>query len=219
MEASGSVRWASKPHETSRYDDSQEGAEVFLVAAPGREWDVDGGARTGPLTQLRDGSGPGVVGELMGGHVEDGGVELEAVLGSVAVVYVPVEDEEPPEPGCLQSPRSDRDVVEQAEPHGSRGLGVVPGWPDADDPGVRLRTGDRKRELAGGASSEPRHLETLRRDVRVLIEAGGRPGDCGLEGRKVLAAVDSEDLFVRGRTHGSSPQSLVVLGHGPRDGR
>ena len=61
---------------------------------------------------------------------EDVVAAAEDLGGAIAVVDVPVEDEDPlgPELGNRQR-RGDGDVVEEAEAHRPRGLGVMAGWP------------------------------------------------------------------------------------------
>jgi hypothetical protein len=63
---------------------------------------------------------------------------LEDLLGAVAVVYVPVEDQDALGAGGKRVSGRDGDVVEQAEAHRPVALGVVPGWTKPAEGRVRF---------------------------------------------------------------------------------
>src|SRR5207245_1687398 len=68
---------------------------------------------------------------LVDAEIKNRWVLLEGVLRAVAVVDVPVDDQDALAPALgLEPPREDRDVVEQAETERERTLGVVSGRPD-----------------------------------------------------------------------------------------
>ena len=76
-------------------------------------------------------------------------VGVEDVVGPVAVVDVPVEDQHALEPVAVDRvPRGDRHVVEQAEPHRPRDLGVVAGR-------AMQRNAARRTRLQRSASTSP----------------------------------------------------------------
>ena len=90
----------------------------------GRESHVDREARPGALTRLVDPTTPGVKRELMDSQVKDVGAVIERLLGPVTVMHVPIEDRHPFSFGN-ESGGTDRDVVEDAEPSGRGGTGMV----------------------------------------------------------------------------------------------
>src|SRR5205085_7266390 len=100
--------------------------QVVLVTRAGREWDVERrrAAFTGPAAA-------GIERPLVHRGEEDRVVVAEDLLGAVAVVDVPIDDRHAPDPELgLGLPRSDRDVVEQAEAHRATGQRVVAGRAD-----------------------------------------------------------------------------------------
>jgi len=101
-------------------------ADVFRVAAAGWHGDVHSGAESHALARLARGAGARVERELMGRDVEDRGVLCEAVLAAIAVVDIPIEDQNLFNSNyLLECPRCDRDPVEQTKPHRTSGFCVV----------------------------------------------------------------------------------------------
>ena len=92
----------------------------------------------------------------MQGHVEDLVVCVEHVLGAVAVMYVPVQDEDP-----LQAvvgdgvPGSYRHVVEDTEPSAAVGLGVVTRGSDHGVPGLGLSANQMVETLEDTTGRQP----------------------------------------------------------------
>ena len=135
--ASGSSRWASKPALTSTSSGSHDRISPHATCStseryaasplpPGTGRFTVYPTRAGAHVGLRP--GPRIQRRLVDRHEQDIGVRVEDVVGAVAVVDVPVDDHHPREPVRSRgAPRGDRDVVEEAEPHPPRGLGVVPG--------------------------------------------------------------------------------------------
>ena len=65
--------------------------------------------------------------------VQDIGVVVEGLLTAVAVVNIPIHNQDLPAlfaKLCLTDSRSNADVVKQAETHGAMDLGMVPWWSD-----------------------------------------------------------------------------------------
>ena len=91
---------------------------------------VDREAAARAVADLAGRAGAWVERALVDAGVEDVPGGGEDLLGPVAVVDVPVEDQD-----ALGAARGDRvrrgdgDVVEQAEAHRARALGVMAGWP------------------------------------------------------------------------------------------
>ena len=72
------------------------------------------------------------------GHEEDGGVILEDVLGPVAMVDVPIQDEDALGARSLSSLGGNARVVEEAEAHGCPALCMVSWWPHDCSTGCRI---------------------------------------------------------------------------------
>src|SRR5207248_894981 len=110
---------------------------------------------------------------------------------AVAVVDVPIDDRHAPDPELgLGVPRSDRDVVEQAEAHRATGQRVVAGR--ADEPEA-----DPLHGLERTTSREERRLPACLRGDRVRVEQG-RSLD-RLEPVEIRRLVTALYLFTRGR--------------------
>ena len=125
----------------------------------------------------------------MGGHVEHGRLVPEEVLGAVAVVDVPVDDEHTLA-GVDQGTGRHGHVVQEAEAHGPVGRGVVAGWTGRDE--------HRRPVLAGrldghepGSGGHPGVLPGRRSGIGVRVDgtaAGGAELLEALEvGRRVHA--------------------------------
>ena len=69
---------------------------------------------------------------LVSRDVENVGIVPKDRLGAVAMVHIPVEDEDA-FTECRARRRRDGDVVHQAESHGSRGRGVMTRWAHRDE--------------------------------------------------------------------------------------
>jgi hypothetical protein len=113
---------------------------------------------------------------LEGRHHEDVLVALEDVLGAVAVVDVEVDDHHALQAVRLDGvARRDRDVVEDAEPHGARAARVVPRGADGAERRLRLVFHyeiDCKHRRASGAQRGVQGVRVHRR-VRVEVHGAG----------------------------------------------
>ena len=86
------------------------------------------------LAGLAERAGAGIERHLVGRRVHDGSVVPEDVLGAVAVVDVEIDDGDALDAmGRLGVAGGDRRVVEEAEAHRRRRLGVVAGRPGGDE--------------------------------------------------------------------------------------
>ncbi len=105
--------------------------QVPLIAHSGRERDVEDGPLPLADPRLLPVAGAGVVGVLVGGEIEDGGVGFKDGLGAVAVmdVYIGDEDAVDAREG-LGVAGGNGDVVEEAEAHAPVGEGMVARWAD-----------------------------------------------------------------------------------------
>ena len=134
----------------------------------------------------------------MGRDVEHVRVGPEHLLRAVAVVHVPVDDRHALEAARARVRGRDRHVVEQAEAHGLRGPGVVPGRAqerDALGDGAVDHRVDHRDERPGG---QPGDLDALCRHVGVGVEVAS------------LAAQLAERLDEAGVVHASE----LVVGRG-----
>ena len=81
-------------------------------------------------------------------------------FGPVAVVDVPVHDQHPLEPVHVErAARGDRDVVEQAEAHRARGLGVMARRPRIEIPVRRRPSSEAVDQRDRAARGVQRRLE------------------------------------------------------------
>lgn len=129
----------------------KDGAD-FFHAGPGGEGEIE----RGPLPFSGSGfigtTGEGIPGGLVGAGEEDGGVVVKDVLGAVAVVDVPVHDEDF---RCtvffLGVAGADGDVIEEAEAHALGGAGVVAGGTDGAEGALELAGHDEVHGIEDGA--------------------------------------------------------------------
>lgn len=82
----------------------------------------------------------------MQGHEEDGGVVLKDVLCSIAVMNIPVQDEDAGCTSCLGRFGSNASVVEEAEAHGSAALSMMARRPNNGSTICRLTPANRQHE-------------------------------------------------------------------------
>ena len=203
---SGSSRWASNPAETStqsgakrvdeRRDHVVERGQEHVAGRARRQREVDGRARTRSDAHVVEPARTGVERPLVQRHVHDVGVGEEHVLGAVAVMRVPVDDEDTLT-AIAQRRRGDRDVVQQTEAHRVIGFGVMPGRPDRTEGGG----GNASLELVDGrqprARGQPRDVERGRRHRGVEVEAATAAPAVRLELVEVCACVHPFQLGAR----------------------
>ena len=80
-------------------------------------------------------------------HVEHVGIVLEEMLRAVAVMQVPVDDDDATDARAAEMRGRDRDVVEETEAHRAPVLGVMTRRPHEGDAVVDLRRrGPRRRD-------------------------------------------------------------------------
>ncbi len=200
VEATGDQDQVRSKGDRGRYDQALHHADVLDIATARRHRDVQRGSASRPPTDLAEIACPGIEGKLVGGDVEDRRVVLEAVLGAVAVVHVPIEDQD----ACravlrLQGAGGERDVVEEAESHGVAGLGVMARWAHRSQSRRRLPPQHASREIDRAARGQTGHFVAARTVIGVPVELAGR----GVTGRgesiQQRPFVDAQDLFGLGR--------------------
>src|SRR5215210_995545 len=178
-------------------EDPGERRRVSFFPRTRGEGHVHGEAPSPALPHLVGPAGPGIEGALVGREVEDLPVVVEDVLGTVAVVYVPVEDGYSLDPARTGVFGGYRDVVEQTEPHPGHPPGVVAG-----------RARDRERRLPrkgaldgrdGGSARQGGHLPGMRVERRVQAEVALTLGGEVLQMIQVRTGVNPlENVLLRG---------------------
>ena len=106
-----------------------KGSQYLCSAGAGGERAVDGFTRAGAQAGFAARAGARIPGRLMRAEEQHGAIGIKNVLRAVAVVYVPVRDQNAFRPvGALRMAGGDRHAIKEAEAHTARGAGVVPGW-------------------------------------------------------------------------------------------
>ena len=184
-----------------RNDDVVDCSPSNVAGRAGREWHIDGSADRATAPPLVEHSCAGVQGRLVDRRKQHSRVVVEDVLGAVAVMRVDVNDRHPLT--CIGERRgSDRNRVEQTEPHGVGGGRMVARW--AND--------------AEGAVVLVRFLQTLhRREHRPCGQARSEQTSCAHHRVRVESTttigVDSNDVIEEGTV---MHETDLVVGHEPR---
>ena len=136
----------------------------------------------------------------MGAEEEDRGIAVEDVLRAVAVVHVPIDDEDAFDAVLLlRVAGRDGDVVEQAEAHAAAGIRMVSGGPHRAE-GIAGGAGEHGiHRVQYAAGSAGRHVPRVGRDFGV---AGAQVGAAGVDiaagGLQVLGGVAELQLVIGG---------------------
>jgi hypothetical protein len=210
VEAGGDEDEVRRELARDREDDLVERACELGIAEAGGERQVERPAGAGAGADLGDRAGPGIDAVLVRRHVEDARVVLEEMLRAVAVMQVPVDDADAADTRRAQRRRGDGNVVEEAETHRARVLGVM-----------ARRTHERKaiRDLAGTdglaevdepAGGEARGVVRVRRRRRVGVEHDVRVPRARRHARDVARVVDARELGVgrRPRADAREPRGV-----------
>jgi len=193
-------------------NDLLEGFAELRPAVAGAQGRVDDGV---VLAALAHRPGTRIERHLVGRAIHHAGIGPENLLRAVAVMDVEIDDRDALQAvPLLRMPRRDRHIVEEAETHGPRGLGMVAGRAHRHE-----RIGgpffdhlvDRQRRAAGPAQ---RRLEAAGRHGGVGIEPhesllrGGR-----LDFPHIVERVAKRDGFERGgrRLHAGEVLELLVF--------
>ena len=146
-----------------------ESTADHVTGGPGWEGDVD---REPQAIGTADLFGPARTWEerpLVGRDVQHVGVVPEDGLCAVAVMNVPVHDEDPMSLG-RQRRRADGDVVEQAEPHGAVALGMVTWWSHRNKGDPIASAFERSDGFEARSGGPTGRAERVRLGVRVRVE-------------------------------------------------
>ena len=132
------------------------------------------------LAGLAECAGAGIERHLVGRRVHDGRIVPEDVLGAVAVVDVEIDDGDALDAvRRLRVPGGDRRVVEEAEAHRRRRLGVVAGRPCGDEGVVDAAHDDLVDGECRSAGRAQSRFEGAGRHRRVGIELDRALGRAG----------------------------------------
>ena len=184
-----------------------EGPEDFVVARAGGKRAVHDASLALALAGFLLGAGAGVPGVLVGGEEQDAAVGIEGVLGAVAVVDVPIDDEDAVgSVFALRVAGGEGDVVEEAEAHAGVGGGVGAGGADgaegAAGGGGEERI-DRVEDSTGGFESDIEGTggvgDIAGGEIAHGIGMRGEGGDFGADGLDVGGSVDEGEFVVIGR--------------------
>ena len=183
-----------------RQDDALEGLGVEGAVACRGERQVQRRARGVSAADLRDPSAVGVQRGLMERDEEHRRIAPEDVLGSVAVVHVPVDDGDASRSHRAGLRRRHRDVVEQAEAHRAGTHGVVPRRSREQHADVRRAVHERRRELHRAARREHRRRVAARTEIGVGVELSARTASVEVgEVVEVRGVVHAQQRLPRGR--------------------
>lgn len=143
--------------------------------------------------------GSGIVGVLMETEVEDGGVVVEGMLCTVAMMHVPVEDSDALESGDLAQPLcGNGDIVEEAEAHGVVGFGVMTGGAHGREHVVVLTFDYLFAGFDRGTGSEQGGIPGAFYHVGVGIGTGGFAGAGLFDEIDVVGCVNVQEIVSRG---------------------
>ncbi len=145
----------------------------------------------------------------MGAEEEDGGILVEDILRAVAVMHVPIHDQNAPHAvPPLGVARRDGDVVEQAEPHPAPRIGMMPRRPHRAEGVARLAREHGVHRIQHAAHRAHRDIPGLGRDVGV---AGAQVGPSGLDiaprRLEVLRGVAKQQFVLGSGPHGGAPHA------------
>ena len=191
-----------------------EGIKDGATAGAGGEGAIEGGGLAGGGAGFGGGAGAWVPGGLMDGEEEDVGVFVEDILGAVAVVDIPIDDEDAIDaPGFAGVPSGDGGVIVDAEAHATGGGGVVSRGADGGEGVADAALDDGIDGGEGGAGGEAGDFGGLGADVGVaggegLGVAGGVVGD----GIEVGAGVDQVEVVVESETGGEAGEGVEETG-------
>ncbi len=174
-----------------------------------------GRARPGAQGQVHDRAmragvavvaGAGVKGGLVGRDEQNAGVVLHKVLGSIAVMYVEVDDGDAGETMMVERVSgADGNIAKKAEAHRCLGLCVVTGGADGAEGTGRLAA----HHGIDGAGHCPRRApcgsERAGRHVRICVERAPARFRCGTaQGRKMGSGMNAENVILGAKRSGDT---------------
>ena len=187
-----------------------EGIQNGSAASSGGEGAVEGGGFAGGGAGFGGVASAWVPRGLVDGEEEDVGVFVEDVLGAVAVVDIPIGDEDAVDaPGFAGVAGGDSGVVVDAEAHAAGGGGVVAGRADGGEGVADMALEDGIDGGEGGAGGEAGDFWGFRANVGVAGgEGSGVAGGIVGDGIEVGAGVDEVDVFVEREAGGEAGKGV-----------
>ena len=184
-----------------------DGGEVGLPRRMGRKWEVHSEAGPGAGARLIGRPGSRVERPLVERDERDPIVAIEDLLGAVAMVRIPVDDQDSFTPGGEHG-RGDGDIVHQAEPHRVGRGGVMTGRADDAECGVCIPCIEALDRRRAGACGEHSRRPRLAHDTGVGVK---RSSPCDAEAfdrveRRCL--VDPGQLLAGRRSRGGAHQDV-----------
>lgn len=191
-----------------------EGIQNGAAAGTGGEGAIEGGGFTGGGAGFGRVAGARVPGGLMDGEEEDVGVFVEDVLGPVAVVDVPIDDEDAVDaPSFAGVAGGDGGVVVDAEAHAAGCGGVVAGGADGGEGVADVALEDGIDGGESGAGGETGDFGGLGADVGIAGGEGFGVAGCVVgDGFEVGAGVDEVEVLVEGETGGEAGEGVKEAG-------
>ena len=142
-----------------------QGSEELLIGGADRQRDVHRGSLSVASAGIPGCARAGVGAVMMGAEVKNAPVVVKNILRPVAVMVVPVHDQDAVQTVMpLEVTRRHGDVIEDAESHRAAGGGMMAGRPDGAE-GIRhLTLHDPVRGSQDTARGQPRHSQRTGRN-------------------------------------------------------
>ena len=195
-----------------RYNDALEKSDVLGVGTAGRHGEVYGGSGARSLPRFAKSAGSGVVGILVGGHVEDARVAFEGVLGAVAVMDIPVQDHQLFQAQFgLKSASRHGHVVEKTKTHGAIAFCVVARRSNGRKTGAKAALCDLKSQVKGAPGGHSGDCKALLAAEGIGIELKVRLPRAGGYGAHMMKVVHPQQFFLLG-SPGLKPGQMGLVG-------
>ena len=197
-------------------DDPAERFLVLGIPEAGGKRQVDRVAHSPGDTDIDRLPRAGIVRILMKGDEQHVVVGIKAPLRTVTMMDIPIDDENSFQVvRVLQISRGDGNVVEEAKPHGTIRLGVVPRRADHGKTVVGIASHDRIQHHQQTTARQPSRRVRPGTRCRVTVERMVLTARRRLHLRHMLPAVIREQLIQRGQTRGNldEPVALVAGEH------
>ena len=187
--------------------------ERGVTGGAGRKREVDRRPRRRRAAGLGGAAGAGIERRLMRRHVEHARVVPEDVLGAVAVVHVPIEDQHPFAPFGERG-AGDRDVVQQAEALAALPGRVVAGRAHRDEGRVGVAPIERVDRDEPAAGGERGGVERAGGHGRVGVEVTAARRREAFDRLEVAGVVDACERLVIGGASRRPGHRVVERGVG-----
>ena len=140
------------------------------------------------------------------------------MLRTVAVMDVPVEDQDALDTVAPKRMRGDRDVVEETESHRAPRFCVVARRANRGECGVDSALRDCTGRVDRGAGREERDVVALLRDVGIRVEARGRHARGRGDPAQMRGGMDRDEFLLIGASRRDLREPIATLGDGASHG-